>query len=398
MASGTGAPTKGGPSPSQAPMRMPFLSSARWHTEAAQFDVSVTPTTSTQMIGPFDVPAGGFFRFLWILVTSSGGTVGPGTAGNGFPYNVFQQVQLADVNGAQIGGPFGGVLAGGYSLYVANLHGGYDFTDDPSLDPTYSATAAAPAFLIKIPLEYHGSGRGALPNQDSSSKYKLTAFINNIASIYGTAPTTPATLRIRGFLDAWTMPGPEDMMGRPQAQVPPGYGTTQYLSSYSVPLVTGQNIIPIRRVGNRIRGLYFNFTKAGVPATLAQMPDPVELDWDQRVLHVEPLAVRQARIARSLNTNTTGAAGVKNYPTNIVAYSFAHNVDYGIGGIGPEMFLPTVQGTRLDAIFTVPAAGADTVEVIINDVAGAEIDSNSRYMESSASTFHPAVGGPVVAP
>jgi hypothetical protein len=309
---------------------------------------------------------------------------------------VFQQLQLADVNGAQIFGPFGGVLSGGYSAFLTNYHGGYDFTDDPSMDPFYGAGVVNPAFLIKIPLEYHGSGRGALPNQDSSSKYKFTAFVNNIASIYAVAPTTPATYRIRGFLDAWTMPGPMDMMGRPQAQIPPGYGTTQYWSSYSVPLVTGQNIIPIRRVGNRIRTLLFNFSKAGVAATTAQMPDPVELDWDQRVLHVEPLALRQARIARALNVNLAGT--VKNYPVNLIAYSFAHNVDYGVGGIGPEMFLPTVQGTRLDALLTVPAAGADTCEVLINDVAGAEIDSGTRYMESSASTFHPAVGGPVVAP
>lgn len=365
--------------------RLPFLTAAHQHTEFAQFDTTVTPTAATQQLGPFDIPAGGFFRNLYIQVEASGGVVGPGVLRAIMaPWNIFQQVSLFDVNGAQLYGPFAN---GGYTAFISNLYGGYDFVSDPSCDPDYLASGVSIAYIIRIPLEYHKSGRGALPNQDSSAKYKLQVTLNNIAGIYSTAPTTPPNLRIRGYLDAWTMPGPTDMSGAPQAQIPPGYGTTQYWSSYSTPLVSGQNIIPLRRTGNRIRGIWYAFYKAGVPAAAVEMPDPVELDWDQRVLHLESRMLRRSRMARAIEGIYTG--GVRAIPTHVLGYSFSEDMQGHNGGMGPELFLPTVQGTRLDAVFTVPAGGADSVEVITNDVAGAELDSSARYSESSVSGFEP---------
>jgi hypothetical protein len=369
--------------------RLPFLTAAHQHTEFAQFDTTVTPTASTQQLGPFDIPAGGYFRNLWIQVDASGGTIGSAALTAILaPWNVFQQVTLFDVNGAQIYGPFPN---GGYTAYLTNLFGGYDFVSDPAVDPDYAASAITINFLLKIPLEYHKSGRGALPNQDSSAKYKLSLTLNNIAAIWSVAPTLAPNLRIRGYLDAWTMPGPTDMAGNAQAQIPPGYGTTQFWSSYTTPLVVGQNIIPVRRVGNRIRGLYFAFYKAGVPATAAQMPDPIELDWDQRALHIESKTLRRARMSRAIEGSY--ASNVRAIPQHVLGYGFAEDMQGHTGGMGPELFLPTVQGTRLDGVFTVPASGADSVEVIMNDVAGAELDSGARYSEASITAFEPAASG-----
>ena len=312
---------------------------------------------------------------------SSGGTVGTAVLRAVLaPWNIFQNIELRDVNGAQLVGPF---AKGGYSLYAgSNVWGGYDFVSDPASDPDYAATGITISFLIYVPLEYHKSGRGALPNQDSSAKYKLAFSLNDQATIWSTLPTANPTLRFRGYLDQWTMPGPIDAAGQPQAQIPPGYGTTGFWSSYSTPLNLGtNNIIPIRRVGNRIRNLVFAFYKAGVPATLAQMPDPVSLEWDQRVLHLEALKVRRSRMSRG--QLGIYASGLKSFPTHVIAYPFMTDMQGHIGGMGPEMFLPTVQGTRLDAVFNIPGSGADEVEVIINDVAGAELDSSARFSEES---------------
>jgi hypothetical protein len=59
----------------------------------------------------------------------------------------------------------------------------------------------------------------------------------------------------------------------------------------------------------------------------------------------------------------------------------------------PELFLPTVQATRLECVGTSVTAG--TVDIIVNDVAPAEVNPEQRYAEGSETGFHPGPVGPV---
>jgi len=56
---------------------VPFIRASAEHREPTGIDVSRQLTTSAQDLGVFDIPAYGYVRSLWVLVTVSGGTGAP---------------------------------------------------------------------------------------------------------------------------------------------------------------------------------------------------------------------------------------------------------------------------------------------------------------------------------
>src|SRR3954454_11271906 len=109
--------------PAQVPL-LPFTASAHEHTEPA-FTVSSQIGTATVQFNPQDVPAYGYLRHIILEVAATGGSIGTAVANADFPYNLIQSITLQDVNGANIVGPMDG-----YSLYLANLIGGYAFNNN----------------------------------------------------------------------------------------------------------------------------------------------------------------------------------------------------------------------------------------------------------------------------
>src|SRR3546814_6409311 len=55
---------------------VPFIRASAEHREPTGIDVSRQLTTSAQDLGVFDIPAYGYVRSLYVLVTVSGGTGG----------------------------------------------------------------------------------------------------------------------------------------------------------------------------------------------------------------------------------------------------------------------------------------------------------------------------------
>lgn len=364
-----------------------FTSAAHEHVEGAFADVSQISGANAVQLGPFEVPAYGYMRNIVILVTVSvAGVLGTGVLDEDFPFNVIDSVSLLDVNGAPICGPFNG-----YDLYLANLFGGYAFRQDPTLQPDYSAAFTTASFMLRIPVEIHSNnGLGSLPNQNSAASYKVQLSVSPTAtqlSAVGTA--TPNTYRFRCYLEAWSKPNAVDLAGRPQAVVPPRVGTTQYWSEFiKTVAAAGQQTIQLPRVGNLIRNIICVWRTAAAPGgdrSTATFPDPIELRWDARQLILEP---RQLRRTYQGERYIYGAGGV---PAGVFVYDFDHDV-LGHGGNGtPELWLPTLQSTRLELVgnFT----GAGELRVLTNDVAPVEITPSERYVETSDTGFQPAAIG-----
>ena len=126
--------------------KRPFTWSAHQHTEYGGLDALVSQAAGS-VIQTADIPATGYLRNLCILLTTStAGTGGTGLAD--YPFNIFQELTLNDVNGAPIFGPLDG-----YSAYLAQLTGGYAFRQDTKLQPNYSASTTAPAFIPHQPVQ-----------------------------------------------------------------------------------------------------------------------------------------------------------------------------------------------------------------------------------------------------
>lgn len=361
---------------------IPFTAAAHEHVEPAFTDV-VTPGAAAQIRGPFDVPAFGYLRHIFLEVSGAGGTLGSGVLSQDYPWNLFQSITLFDVNGAPIFGPLDG-----YATLWANIAGGYAFEQDPRRAPEYVSTINA-VFFLRIPVEInHYDGLGSLANQNAAASYKLQYIINPSTVVYTTAPTTPATFTIRGHLEAWTLPNEVDVAGRPQAQIPPAHGTTQYWSAFQKALVSGNNSILLPRVGNLIRNLIIICRDNASPAARsdAVMVDPVTLSWDARVLTQETARFRRQLMFERIN-NLNGR------DTGVYIFSFNHS-DLNRGGDGPpNLWLPTVQSTRLEFVGNNGAVG--TAQVITNDIAPVEVLPSERFVETSATGYHPEIGAGV---
>lgn len=363
---------------------LPFVAAANEHTELA-FDSGNLAANSTTTVnaGPYDVPAYGFIRHVWLQVDISGGTIGAGTLGADYPFSYLSEVALLDVNGAPL------VQLTGYQLFLANLVGGYAYRQDPRDWSGYVGTINA-SFFLRIPVEIaHHSALGALANQSSAAQYKVRIAVGPGASQFSVAPTTvPTTIRIRGFLEAWSQPSGTDPAGRPQQTAPPSHGTTQFWSAYTRTLAAGANTIPCSRVGNLIRNQVFVFRDASGIRQASQVPDPLTLNLDARQLFSEQRPYRLSRQGEQIES----ANGL---PAGVILYPFDNSVLGKVGDGSPAAYLPTVQSTRLELVGTIAATG--TVEVITNDVAPVEVDPQGRYVENSATGFRPGMNASPVA-
>lgn len=369
------------------PASVEFTAAAHEHVEPA-FDVTRAPgdwAAAAVPLGPFDVPAYGYMRHLLIQVTASGGV--SGTVAADGPWSYFDEIALLDVNGAPIFGPLTG-----YQTFLANLFGAYAFAQDPRLDPDYSASPTAFAFMLRIPIEIsHNNGLGALGNQNAAATYRVRLTIGALSKVYSANPTTNPSVRIRGWLEAWSVPTASDLAGRPQEVAPPRHGTTQYWSVQTLAVPTGATTQRLARVGNLIRTIIFvtRATGGGARST-ALFPDPVTLNWDARQLILEPRSLRRKYMSE--RGIYAAAAAVADIPAGVFAYSFAADVLGHAGDGTPELWLPTVQSSRLEVTGTF---GAGDLEILTNDVAPVEISPEERYVESSETGFTPEVGVPV---
>lgn len=365
----TAAPPAGGnknaPPP---PPPAPFTAGAHEHVEGPFFDVSTQMDASLHAIGPFNIPAYGYLKSVLLLVNATGGAdSGETVAANAdAPWNVLQNVQLRDVNSAPLVGPF----PSGYNLYLANKYGGYAWAANPVLSPFYSGVAVGSnasgnfQFLIRVPVEITPrDALGALPNQNAASTYKLDISIAPSTTVYTTAPDTKPVIRVRGFLEAWSQPLPNDVRGMPQATVPPALGTTQYWSMYSPPVNSGSQTVQLQRVGNLIRTLVFVARDSNGVRSASVFPDPVQLLWDTRILYQEAVAIRQQYVQDRYDYGLGESA----QDTGVYVYDYTHDLAGHVGDELRDLYLPTTQATRLEIQGSFGAAG--TLDILTNDVA-----------------------------
>lgn len=339
---------------------VPFVRAAHEHVEPS-FDVSFTPTTSSQALGPFDVPAYGFLRHMWLLVTTSGGVAGSAALAADAPWSCLDEVTLLDINGAPIYGP-----TTGYELMLANMFGGYAWAPNPFVTPDANTTGVITfQFALRIPVEIDSwDGYGSLPNQNAAASYKVRLVGGTLANIYSdtTGLTAPA-IRVRGYLEAWSQPSDRDLLGNPQEMLPPGSGTTQFWSKYVKTVASGSNTIVLPRVGNLIRTLIMIQRNNSAVRTTTDYPSTPQIRWDARQLINEERTYR-----RNVMYERYGVIAA-NFPAGVFVYDFTHDQDGHSGNENRHLWLPTVQATRLELEGSFANAG--TLTILTNDVAPA---------------------------
>lgn len=362
---------------------IPFAHAAHEHTEPVITDASLQLGAAQQPRGPFDVPAYGFLRHIYLQVQASGGVLGSGVLHPDYPFNVIQNLALVDVNGAPIFGPLDG-----YGALQSNIWGGYSFRQDPRLSPNYVGTINF-SFGLRVPIEIRADdGYGCLANQNAAAAYKLSWTLNTSNACFTTAPTTAPNVQVRAWLEAWSQPNAADLANNPQQREPSGHGTTQFWSAFGPrATVAGQQSVILPRVGNMIRNLIVIARDGTGARNDSVMPDPIQWNWDARILRLESQFYRIAKQMELLQSGAARDTGVFVFPFNYGGLgSFVGADDLGL-------WLPTVQATRLELAGS--SASSGTLQIVTNDVAPVEVRPEERYVETSATGFHPNVAGSV---
>lgn len=373
------------PATAQMPM-VPFTAAAHEHTEIA-FDQTVELSAAVQQLGPFDVPAYGYFRHLLLEVTTVK-AAGKESTAEDFPFNIFSNIQINDVNGAPIFGPMDG-----YGSLWCSIMGGYAGRPDPRTAPFYAGIGAeekgtkSPTFLLRIPIEIsHRDGFGALANQNAAASYKVYLGLNTFTA---TDTEKELKVRIRGWLEAWSLPNERDIAGRPQAEAPPMLDTAQYHSQFIKDTQEGNNTVLLVRVGSLIRNLIIIARDEEGARSDEVFPDPCSLEWDSRGIREDSQLMMQELLAASVPE-------LAERDTGVFAYPLDRSTKNTVGDDSPTLWYPTVQSTRLEIRGS--AAKAGTWQIITNDVAPVAVQPQERFMERSRTGFAPESGGGQVSP
>jgi hypothetical protein len=315
----------------------------------------------------YDIPAYGFLRRVYIRVVVTGGAGGGAVYRLDAPFSWIQTIQFLDVNSTPII-----FQVTGHDLYLFWKYGGFANIADPKSDPNYTQGGANgnSVFILPIPLEIRQrDGLGALPNKNNATAYKILGSIAPTTEVYSTAPVTPPTnVQLSLIMEAWWEPEATDLRGRPQAQVPPGNNTTQYLAKQVFTNASGALTNQIKRVGYLDRNLFFvQRDQASPPVRSATIfPDPAIIVYEGQQLTILPRWLWQQLMV--FWYGVTGAAEAAGGPDTGV-YVLPFTLDFWLGA-GAELangYLPTTSATRLELQGTASAAGI--LSVLTNDVA-----------------------------
>src|SRR5438552_16256806 len=274
----------------QAPVQpnIPFVAAAHEHTEpfpviTREYSAALGAETTE-----FNVPSYGYLRAIWLDVRIPVQEAETGTENEDGVFSALGGITLLDTNGAPIFGPLTG-----FNTFLTNLYGGYTYQQDPRALPNYQTIEKKSPkfrFQLRIPVEIsHHDGTGCIGNQNASAPYRVRLTMEPAkgtnADLFLAEPTwkVGAKLEIKPYLESWSLQNAQDALGRPQAQLPPNYGTVQYWSERNVSgLVAGLNNVQLLRVGNLIRNLIFvgRETSATGKRSDKVLPEFPLLNWD----------------------------------------------------------------------------------------------------------------------
>lgn len=353
---------------------VPFVRASQEHTEGTFGDVSVQMSTATQNMGPFEVAAYGFARYVVMRVQTTIAIVGTAmTVAEDAPFSAVSNLALTEPNGDVII-----QFTSGYSLAMACKYGGYKFNNDPRAKPSYvstlSATGGSVDFRLRFPVELNNrDGLGSLPNQSAAAPFKVLASLSPSSALFSAGtPSTQGTFRTRFWLEAWDQPVTQSDLGANQSE-PPAVNTTQFWTEQTYAVNAGNFKFRLTRVGNYIRMLVLIFRAATRAAGESNWPDPLTWFIDSRPQELLDIADFRDRHHDRWGYGGAGLGGVaianevaNGRDAGVFVLDFAHEFEGRVGAENRDLWLETEGGTKLELQGSWGTAG--TVTVLTNDV------------------------------
>lgn len=344
--------------------------------DESPYDQTFTLGTSVKAMTPqYELPSTGFLNSVVILVegTTSGNSAAVTFAGDG-PWNVFDQIQFKDVGNQPLIGPMSG-----YDLYCINKFGGYLFQDDPKASPVFSATTGTGAtggsfsFVLRLPIQIvPRDALGSLGNKSASTPFKVTATLAASATIYGTAPTSAPSVRIRMAPESYWEPQSNDLNGNPLAENPPGKNTTQFWTTTEYTIASGAFTQALTAsVGFPIRNLLFVLRDGSDSRSVGEtdFPDPFMLKLEANIITDRMKKVWQDQIAKWYGYTAAVGDTVNAKDNGVYPLPYCRDFTPKPGWETRRGYLQTTDGMRFEARGTIGGTGVHKLIVHTNYVA-----------------------------
>lgn len=223
---------------------VPFLLASNLYVE--KFSSIAAALSTSQQPQTINVIPNGYMSGVRMELRSSGATAGTVTADS--PWNVYPNIELDNIDGANIIYPMAG-----YSHYAANWMF-RPWEGDPARRTDY-AQAINPSCSLSIRPEIRSTA-GVLANTDARSQYKIAYTLNTASSVVtGLSGTLTTTTTL--YLETWAQPDARDLHNNPQEAVPPGLNL-QTLRRHQILTLNGAgsaNTFQLANTGNELRGV-----------------------------------------------------------------------------------------------------------------------------------------------
>ena len=280
------APVQGAPAGSAS--ANPFWEVTNLFSQANKAGSTAATLLGTSTVaGGNNINPGNFLRGLRLVVrtstngsnASTAGVLSPSVGPNDWPFNIFQNVGLLNVDGSEI---IYNVLSG---YAVTQAHRFFrPWLQDPQLAYDYSASTIAPSFTLFLQPEVRQQ-LGALENTDTRSQYNWTQTINSTTNLYATTPGTAPTITVTPYVDMWAQPDSTDLEQVPNQQVPNGVNLQTKLrhQTYTMNSAGSDNFILSSLTGNAIRGMLLIVRDSNL-ARQDYLTNTIQWQLDQRNL------------------------------------------------------------------------------------------------------------------
>lgn len=365
-------PAQGKASKEQVVAARPFVTGTRT-LESEVYTQTVTQSTSTQALTPYEFQVDGYLSGALVRVTAT-------TAGNGAntafeedgPFSVLQSVIVEDIGGKQILGPLTG-----WQLYILNRFGGFVYNADAKANGVYTVTTGTGAtggsyrFTLRVPVQVRRrDAMGALPNRNASATFKLKITLNNIDAVYTTNPTNAPSVNVQIQQHGWATSDNRDYKGNGVSPAPNGVGSLLYTDVETIQLSSGGFNQRMSTFGGLLRVLIFELRNStGSRATgEADFPSLFEIEIDKvKCFSRSPLTWEHLMSEDyGLTATAESTTAVNTKPDGVYVLHWLDDFGLQPGAENGFRYQPITPSTAVQLIGTIGGSGAHTLSVLKN--------------------------------
>lgn len=351
----------------------PFVTGTRT-LESETYTQTVTQTTATQSLTPYEFQVDGYLSGALIRVTATTAGNSADTAFNADgPFIVLQSVIVEDIGGKQILGPLTG-----WQLYVLNRFGGFVYNPDAKANGVYTVTTGTGAtggsfrFTLRVPIQVRRrDAMGSLPNRNASATFKLKITVNTIASVYSTAPTAAASINVLVQQHGWATSDNRDYKGNGVSPTPNGVGSLLYTDVETIQLSAGAFSQRMATFGGLLRVLIFELRLASTGARSTgetDWPTLFEIEIDKvKVFSRSPLTWEHLMSEDyGLNATAESTTATNTKPDGVYVLHWLDDFGLQPGAENGFRYQPITPSTSVLLSGTIGGSGAHTLGITKN--------------------------------